>query len=140
MAIFSNKKTEDARALAAAGDHPAPKQQTTKLVKAEASVQKEAPMLGASVGIIVQPRLSEKTIKLSEKGQYVFKVRMTANKLEIRKAVEKMYGVKVVSINVVLVKGKKRRFGRTLGATAGFKKAIITLTPDSPKPEIFQVG
>ncbi len=97
-----------------------------------------APLLGASSGILIQPRISEKSVKLSQKNQYVFKVKPHVNKIQVRKAVEKFYGVKVERVNMIRTPGKTRRAGVISGRTSGTKKAIVTLKSDSKKLEIFE--
>lgn len=78
--------------------------------------------------VILGPHISEKANIVAEtQNQVVFKVRTDANKLEIKKAVEKLLNVKVEAVNTVLVKGKTKRFGRTSGRRSDFKKAYITL-------------
>jgi len=78
--------------------------------------------------VILGPHISEKANILAEtQNQVVFKVRTDANKLEIKKAVEKLLNVKVEAVNTVLVKGKTKRFGRTSGRRSDLKKAYITL-------------
>ncbi|HQV21538.1 MAG: 50S ribosomal protein L23 [Moraxellaceae bacterium] len=78
--------------------------------------------------VILGPHISEKANIVAEaNNQVVFKVRTDANKLEIKKAVEKLLNVKVEAVNTVLVKGKTKRFGRTSGRRSDFKKAYITL-------------
>lgn len=78
--------------------------------------------------VILGPHISEKANIIAEAhNQVVFKVRTDANKLEIKKAVEKLLGVKVEAVNTVLVKGKTKRFGRTPGRRSDIKKAYITL-------------
>ena len=82
---------------------------------------------------LVVPRLSEKAGLLNRLNKYVFKIEGKMNKVEVRKAIEKAYGVKIAQVNMVNVAGKYRRYGRTYGRTSSFKKAIVTLTPDSKK-------
>lgn len=77
--------------------------------------------------VIIQPRVSEKAGHLAKINQYVFKVKLSANKIEVKKAVERGYNVKVVKVNIVRMKGKNRTFGRASGTTSAFKKAIVTL-------------
>ena len=82
--------------------------------------------------IILKPIITEKAEMLSEKrGQYSFVVDKKANKLEIRKAVEKLYNVSVRSVNTMIVPGKERsRYSRTgvqKGTKSAYKKAIVTL-------------
>lgn len=88
--------------------------------------------------IIVQPRLSEKAVALDKLNKYVFTVRKSANKIQIRKALEKFYGITIAQVNVVNIEGKTRRYGSTHGKMSDFKKAIVTLTKNSKKPEILE--
>lgn len=84
-------------------------------------------------GILLQPIITEKQTDITEKmsNRYGFKVARTANKAQIKEAVEKMYEVEVVSVNTANYAGKlKRRFtkgGLVVGRTPAFKKAIVTL-------------
>ncbi|MDE2992333.1 MAG: 50S ribosomal protein L23 [Chloroflexota bacterium] len=77
--------------------------------------------------VIVSPRITEKGTEMSVQHKYVFNVRPEANKLEIKAAVEQAFDVDVVAVNTINMKGKVRRWGRTLGRTAAWKKAIVTL-------------
>lgn len=77
--------------------------------------------------VLVMPRISEKAGRLSQNNKYVFKVKLDANKVEVKKAVEKTYKVKVTQVNMVVNKGKARTFGQRVGNTSAFKKAIVTL-------------
>lgn len=78
--------------------------------------------------IIKAPIITEKaSIRADESNQFVFKVKKTANKLNIKKAVELMFDVKVESVRVLNVKGKSKRFGRTIGRRSDWKKAYVKL-------------
>lgn len=78
--------------------------------------------------IVKHPLLSEKGTRLSEKeNKYLFSVACGANKIEIRRAIEKLYKVRVRSVNTMNVPGKKKRMGMTLGKRPDWKKAIVTL-------------
>ncbi len=78
--------------------------------------------------ILVAPVISEKSTRLADKhGQVVFKVIPSATKSEVRKAVEKVFKVEVESVQVVNVRGKIKRFGRTPGARSNWKKAYVRL-------------
>ncbi len=90
--------------------------------------------------ILVQPRLSEKAVAMNKLNQYVFTVKKDTNKIEVRKALEKFYGIKIARVNMVKVQGKVRRYGRSTGKMSDFKKAIITLTKDSKKPETIEAA
>lgn len=78
--------------------------------------------------VLLGPHVSEKATVLAEtQKQFVFRVRLDANKLEIRKAIEKLFNVQVASVNTTVVKGKNKRFGRSLGRRSDFKKAYVAL-------------
>jgi large subunit ribosomal protein L23 len=80
--------------------------------------------------LIKGPVITEKTHGLRESAnQVTLKVDVKANKIEIRKAVEEVFKVKVLAVNTVHMKGKKKRLGRTEGARPDWKKAIVTLAP-----------
>ena len=83
--------------------------------------------------VILGPHLSEKSAIAAESGnQVVFKVRTDASKTEIRQAVELLFDdVKVEGVSVVNVKGKTKRFGRTMGRRADWKKAYVKLAEGS---------
>lgn len=80
--------------------------------------------------IIVRPIVTEKSTDLTElNNQYVFEVHNSANKIEIRKAVEIIFGVRVRRVNTMVVRGDIRRVGRFYGKTRQWKKAVVTLHP-----------
>lgn len=87
--------------------------------------------------------VTEKLTILMEKGHFTFQVQKSANKIEIRNAIESRYpGVKVKEVRTMVVRGKRRtqmtRRGRVEGRRASIKKAIITLTPDSEQIDFFE--
>jgi large subunit ribosomal protein L23 len=74
--------------------------------------------------------ITEKTHQLKEVGNKVtFRVAVKANKIEIRKAVEELFKVKVLAVNTIHMKGKKKRLGRTEGMRPDWKTALVTLAP-----------
>ncbi|MBN1521674.1 MAG: 50S ribosomal protein L23 [Candidatus Aureabacteria bacterium] len=78
--------------------------------------------------IIMNPVISEKSTALSEKqGKYVFCVEKKANKIQIRRAVEKIFNVNVTSVNTMNYRGKRKRVRRAEGMTPSWKKAVVTL-------------
>jgi large subunit ribosomal protein L23 len=87
--------------------------------------------------IIIKPIITEASMMGVMTKKYTFKVASDANKIEIAKAVEELFGVKVAKVNTVTVNGKLRRYGRFEGMTASKKKAIVTLTEDSKSIEFF---
>jgi large subunit ribosomal protein L23 len=88
--------------------------------------------------IILRPIITEKSMEGVENKKYVFEVARSANKIEVRKAVEQIFGVKVKSVNTINVPGKEKRMGVHVGKTAARKKAIVCLTEDSKPIEIFE--
>jgi large subunit ribosomal protein L23 len=80
--------------------------------------------------IVVRPIITEKSTLLKDAGnQYVFEVQRDANKIEIKKAVEKLFKVKVMSVHVSNMEGKKKRLGRFAGKKPDWKKAVVKLSP-----------
>ncbi len=88
--------------------------------------------------IILRPIITEKSMESVADKKYVFEVAKSANKVEIRKAIEQIFGVKVLSVNTMNVVGKEKRMGVHKGYTAARKKAIIRLTEESKTIEIFE--
>ena len=89
--------------------------------------------------IIIKPIITEKTMAgvVADK-KYTFKVDKKATKIDIAKAVEEVFGVEVAKVNTVNVRCRLRRQGRNEGYTAAWKKAYVTLTPDSKTIEFFE--
>jgi len=82
--------------------------------------------------IIKRMLVTEKsTLEKDEKNKYYFEVAGSANKIEIRKAVEKLLKVGVVGVHVINIKGKKKRVGRIIGKRRDWKKAVVTLAQGS---------
>ena len=77
--------------------------------------------------IILAPVVTEKSNMDMQEGKYTFKVAKKATKVEIRKAVEKLFEVKVLNVNTMTVKGKAKRVGVHQGRTSDWKKAIVTI-------------
>jgi large subunit ribosomal protein L23 len=88
--------------------------------------------------VIISPIITENTMDMAANKKYAFKVAKDSNKTEIRKALEEIFGVDVAKVNIVNVSGKRKRLGRTFGTTSSYKKAVVTLTPDSKEIELFQ--
>ena len=77
--------------------------------------------------IILKPIITEDSMERLQDGKYTFKVAKDANKIEIAKAVEELFDVKVAKVNTISVKGKMKRMGRSVGYRLDWKKAIVTL-------------
>ncbi|HEX7659283.1 MAG TPA: 50S ribosomal protein L23 [Pseudonocardiaceae bacterium] len=87
--------------------------------------------------IVLKPVISEKSYGLLEESQYTFVVDPRANKTEIKIAVEKIFGVSVVSVNTINRQGKRKRSKGGFGKRKDTKRAIVTLSADSKPIEIF---
>jgi large subunit ribosomal protein L23 len=87
--------------------------------------------------IILKPVVTEESMLGTAMKKYTFIVAKSANKIEIAKACEELFGVKVQKVNTVNVRGHLRRYGRFEGYTSAYKKAVVTLTEDSKTIEFF---
>jgi len=87
--------------------------------------------------VLRRPVITEKSTMLSDIGQYVFEVAEKANKIEVKRAVEEIFKVRVRAVNISHMRGKMRRMGRTQGMTPGWKKAIVSLE-QGYRIELFQ--
>ena len=87
--------------------------------------------------VIVRPILSEKSYADIANKKYTFEVAKSANKTQVKKAIEEIFKVKVESVNISNVYGKIKRQGKHEGLTGSYKKAIVQLTSDSKTIEFF---
>ena len=87
--------------------------------------------------IIRRPIITEDSMARLANKAYTFEVAAGSNKVEIKKAVEELFGVKVAKVNTISMKGKHRRMGRYEGYTSDWKKAVVTLTEASKTIEFF---
>lgn len=125
MAIFSKKdNTETVDA--------------TATVVTESTVDRDITLDAKASRSLIVPRISEKAGKMNAMNKYVFTAWGKTNKIEARKTIESVYGVKVANVNMITVDGKARRFGRRTGVTQKYKKVIVTLTPDSKKIDLVE--
>ena len=88
--------------------------------------------------IILRPIVSEKSMGGIADKKYTFEVAQSATKIDIGRAVEELFGVKVCKVNTLHVRGHLRRQGKTQGYTSSWKKAIVTLKPESKTIEFFE--
>ena len=79
--------------------------------------------------VILAPVVSEKSYALLDEGRYTFVVHPQTNKTEIKQAVQSIFGVRVVSVNTLNRKGKRKRFGTSFGVRKSTKRAVVTLAP-----------
>ena len=92
-----------------------------------------------SYDVIIRPIITERSMAGAAEKKYVFEVAPNAGKIEITKAVEEIFGVKVAKVNTMNVPGKAKRLGAARpGRTKDWKKAIVQLTEDSKTIEFFE--
>jgi len=89
--------------------------------------------------ILIHPIITEKAVELQKENKYVFRVNSRATKIDIKNAVHTLFGVTVLQVNTVNVKGKVKRLGRYEGHTRSWKKAIVFVKPGE-KIKAFDIG
>lgn len=124
-----------------------PKTAANKTVSADAEVQETKPkkaakkaatltatgkvaLHGTAHKVLIAPIVSEKSTIQESAHVYTFLVEKNANKIEIKKAIQEVYGVKPLKVRTILMDGKSARFGRTMGRRNSYKKAIVTTAKD----------
>ena len=114
------EKTQDS----ASSVNDTPKTVTTKKKSSKPVELKET---GDAYKILLQPLVTEKTVRLEAENKYVFKVALNANKITIKHAIERVYGVRAQSVTVTRYDGKAVRFKWRKGRRSDWKKAVVTL-------------
>jgi large subunit ribosomal protein L23 len=136
MALFDRFKKKTKKEEVQKIEKEKPEEKTEKEESKKEEVKKMRPLadqkkIPQAYRVIREPHITEKATFLIDQNKYVFKISPEANKVEIKKTVEALYGVKVEKVNLIHMAPKKRRLGRTEGwrhgLKKGFKKAIITL-------------
>lgn len=94
-------------------------------------------MIKTAQDIIIKPIITERSMEGLQMGKYTFKVAKAANKIEIAKAVEELFGVKVDKVHTMIVKGREKRMGKSIGYKPDWKKAIVTLVEGEKTIEFF---
>jgi len=130
MAEKKELKTLKLKSEAAAPVLPG-KEKEAKVKKAKKEDTKNA------YKVLVKPLVTEKSTNLVAANKYAFKVTKNINKIEVKKAILSLYGVEPMAVNIINVRGKKARYGRTSGKRENWKKAIVTLKPKD-KIEIYE--
>lgn len=92
----------------------------------------------AAQDIIIRPIITENSMSAMALKKYTFKVARDANKIEIKKACEELFKVKVLKVNTQICTGREKRQGAHSGYTPDWKKAVVTLSPDSKSIEFFE--
>lgn len=122
MAIFDFLKKKKAKKPT-----PKPKKEKVKVVEPIKKAPLKKKDLREVYKILKEPQISEKATQLSDENKYTFKVYPQANKVQIKKAISNLYGVKVKDIKIINIKSKKRVLRGIEGRKSGYKKAIVTL-------------
>jgi large subunit ribosomal protein L23 len=118
MAIFNKKKkTEEKKFAEVKIQKPAAKKEIKIATKHSTE----------NYRIVKYPHVTEKATNLAEKNQYVFNIGKDANKIEVKKAMESLYKVNVLGVNIINIHPRKRRLGKTMGHIPGYKKAIVKI-------------
>ncbi len=91
-----------------------------------------------SYDVVIRPIITETSMMGMSEKKYTFEVHRTANKTEVKDAIESIFGVKVDTVNTMNVKGKKKRQGKFEGYRRSWKKAIVKLSADSKEIEFFE--
>ncbi|MDP3725883.1 MAG: 50S ribosomal protein L23 [bacterium] len=121
------KQEKTAKAVSEEGV-PAKKQKPVQKQKAESAPKSEKEKKGERFShILVRPRISEKAALQSGGNSYIFDVAVGANKIEIKKAIQEIYNVSPIRVNVINMKSKRKMVRNRLGKTASYKKAIVFL-------------
>lgn len=92
-----------------------------------------------SYDVVIRPVITETSMEGMAEKKYTFEVHRTANKTEVKDAIESIFGVKVETVNTMNVKGKKKRMGKNEGYRRSWKKAIVKLSADSKEIESSKV-
>lgn len=116
--LYAGKTPKKEKAKKEPSDKAAKKATTAKPVKGDT---KDA------YRVLIKPVVSEKATFIGQFNQYVFEVHPSTNKIVIKKAIQALYGVEPIKINIINVSGKSVRYGRNKGKTKRWKKAIVTL-------------
>lgn len=127
MGIF--KDTKDDKKKNKTNDKPEEEKSMKDLYTASGEMKKKdaKKISGQAYRVLIKPMVTEKATNLGSSNQYVFMVGIDTNKIEVSKAIQEVYGVKPISVNIIKVKGKKVNRGRITGKRKDFKKAVITL-------------
>jgi large subunit ribosomal protein L23 len=155
MAIFAKEKTEEKKEekqpevasvqdVKTEGKKPA--RNTTHSVaggsekagkKTKDNKTEEIKLGNVTRDIIIEPWITEKAHGAMAENKYIFRVKKEADKKSVKLAIERLYGVKVINVNIINIPAKKRMYGRHEGKKSGYKKAIVKLK-EGDKIELFK--
>ena len=134
--VFKKKKKKEKKVKKPPTPKVKSEKEVTKIEKAPSISVKKRGISSLAYRILKAPHITEKATDLAGKNQHVFKVWKKTNKVEIKKAIEDLYKVKVIDVKIIKVPAKKRRFGKISGWKKGYKKAIVKIK-EGQKIELF---
>lgn len=128
----TTKTTEETEVSAAIQTEEKPKKRVAKKVEAKESsaLKGKVSVNGIAHEILLSPVVSEKSTMKEMSHAYTFFVPKKANKIEIKKAIFEVYGVRPVKVRTIIVEGKEKRTGRVVGRRSDYKKAIVITSKD----------
>jgi large subunit ribosomal protein L23 len=91
------------------------------------AAKKETKVSGQAYRILVKPLITEKASMVGIQNKFIFMISLDANKIDVAKAINEVYGIKPVAVNIIRSEGKTKRYGRYVGKRKDFKKAVVTL-------------
>jgi len=103
------------------------KAEEKKIPEAPAAPRQKGKPTGLAYRVLKGPHITEKATDLAAKNQYIFKVQPTANKTEVKRIVQEVYGIDVLDVKMINVPQKKRKFGKSSGFRQGYRKAIVRI-------------
>jgi len=126
MSIFKRKKTEEKK-----------DEQVKKVDKVKVEKNEKVKSHGLAYKNLERPIITEKVTLLGAQNQYVFEIAPKSNKVEIKKAIQSLYGVIAEKVNIINIRGKITRYGRSYGKRKNWKKAVVTLK-QGDKIEVYE--
>ncbi len=103
------------------------KKKNKKQIIKQKKIKKEESLVDLAYLYLESPHITEKSTFLAEKNQYVFKVKPNSNKIQIKSAIESLYKINVLNVNIINIHAKKKRIGRIPGKKGGHKKAVVKI-------------
>jgi len=124
--VFKKKEEEKKEPVKAA--KPKEKEPEAKKEEMRPKVAKPGKKIASGAyRVLAAPHITEKATMLAEKNKYIFRVQPGTNKIEIKRAVEEVYGIEVTEVRVISVPRKHRRLGKKMGWRKGYRKAIVSI-------------
>lgn len=137
MAIFNREKTGDSKKETKKAKTSVAKPAEKPEKKPEKEKATEIKLGAVKSDVIIEPWITEKSHGAMAENKYIFRVTKDADKKKVKSAIEGLYSVKVVDVNIINIPPKKRMYGRHEGKKSGYKKAIVKLK-EGDKIELFK--